>query len=218
MDRPENLSLRDKTEWIIKELRKLRRGGGGSSSETNPGLGAVAYNNDYNSLSNKPDLNLKADKGLNIKITTPSSYVTGTLAETEVLRIEIPANSLSASDVLRIPFLIVSKIGTNGTMSIRGKLSTSPTMPSVTTDQLFQFVATPATNQYVGLDRSFVIDGGQIKGIQFAINVLSSTSNSNSTLASKAFDRTVTNYLYVSIQLLNTADQARLEGLQLTNS
>ena len=44
MDRPENLSLRDKIEWIIKELRKLKRGGGGSSSETNPGLSAVAYN------------------------------------------------------------------------------------------------------------------------------------------------------------------------------
>ena len=89
MNIPENLSLRDKIEWIIKELRKLRRGGGGSSSETdsiftaspagsitntdinnwnnkldaetNPGLSAVAYNNDYNSLSNKPDLSLKAD-------------------------------------------------------------------------------------------------------------------------------------------------------------
>ena len=61
MDRPENLSLRDKIEWIIKELRKLKRGGGGSSPETNPGLGAVAYNIDYNSLSNKPDLSLKAD-------------------------------------------------------------------------------------------------------------------------------------------------------------
>ena len=61
MDRPENLSLRDKIEWIIKELRKLKRGCGGSSPETNPGLGAVTYNNDYNSLSNKPDLSLKAD-------------------------------------------------------------------------------------------------------------------------------------------------------------
>ena len=61
MDRPENLSLRDKIEWIIEELRKLRRGGGGSSSETNLGLSAVTYNNDYNSLSNKPDLSLKAD-------------------------------------------------------------------------------------------------------------------------------------------------------------
>lgn len=58
MNRPENLSLRDKIEWIIKELREFKRGGGGSSSETNPGLGAVT---DYNSLSNKPDLSLKAD-------------------------------------------------------------------------------------------------------------------------------------------------------------
>lgn len=61
MDSPNNLSLRDKIEWIIKELRKLRRGGGESSSERNPGLSAVAYDNDYNSLSNKPDLSLKAD-------------------------------------------------------------------------------------------------------------------------------------------------------------
>ena len=34
--------------------------------------------------------------------------------------------------------------------------------------------------------------------------------------STKAFDRTVTNYLYVSIELVNTADQARLEGIQLT--
>ena len=37
MDSPNNLSLRDKIEWIIKELKKLRRGGGGSSGpETDP--------------------------------------------------------------------------------------------------------------------------------------------------------------------------------------
>lgn len=76
MDRPENLSLRDKIEWIIEELRKLRRGGGGSSSETNPGLSAVAYNNDYNSLSNKPDLSLKADlENGKIPATQLPSYV-----------------------------------------------------------------------------------------------------------------------------------------------
>lgn len=37
MDSPNNLSLRDKIEWIIKELKKLRRGGGGSGgAETDP--------------------------------------------------------------------------------------------------------------------------------------------------------------------------------------
>ena len=342
MGRPENLSLRDKIEWIIEELRKLRRGGGGSSSETNPGLSAVAYNNDYNSLSNKPDLslkadlengkipatqlpsyvddvleyanlasfpatgesgkiyialdtnltyrwggssyvvmssslalgetsstayrgdrgkiaydhsqttgnphgttktdiglgnvdntsdankpistatqnalNLKADKGLNIKITTPSKWVTGTVAETEVLRIEIPANSLSDSDVLRIPFLMINKLGTNGTIQIKGKLSTSPTMPSGITDQLFQTAIVAATNQFIGLDRSFIIDDGKIKGFPSGIPSYTSSTISSSPILQKPFDRTVTNYLYISITLGNTADQARLEGLQLTNS
>ena len=217
----ESTAYRGDRGKIAYDHSQITSGNPHGTTKNDIGLGNVDNTSDVNkpiSLATQNALNLKANKGLNIKITTPSNLVTGTLAETEVLRIEIPANSLSASDVLRIPFLIVSKIGTNGTMSIRGKLSTSPTMPSVTTDQLFQFLALPATNQYVGLDRSFVIDGGQIKGIHFAINVLSSISNSNSPLASKAFDRTVTNYLYVSIQLFNTADQARLEGMQLTNS
>lgn len=85
MDRPENLSVRDKIEWIIKELRKLRRGGGGSSSETNPGLSAVAYNNDYNSLSNKPDLSLKADlENGKIPATQLPSYVDDVLEFTNL--------------------------------------------------------------------------------------------------------------------------------------
>lgn len=52
----------------------------------------------------------KPDKDLNIKITTPSSYVTGTTSETEVLRIEIPPNTLSANDILTISTIMVDKI------------------------------------------------------------------------------------------------------------
>ena len=40
MNRPENLSLRDKIEWIIKELKKLRRGGGGSGGAESVVAGA----------------------------------------------------------------------------------------------------------------------------------------------------------------------------------
>ena len=159
-----------------------------------------------------------APKAFNVKVTTPSSYVTGTLAETEVLRIEIPANSISDNSFLNMPILFISKLGTNGNISIRGKLSTLPTMPSGATDQIFQFLGLTATNQYVGLDRKFIIESGQIKGFPFSINSPANSINSNGQFSFKSFDRTVTNYLYVSIQLFNTADQARLEGLQLTNS
>ena len=154
----------------------------------------------------------------NVKVTNPSSWVTGTMSETEVLRIEIPANSLSDSDVLRIPFLMINKVGTAGTIFIRGKLSTSATMPSGTTDQLFQTPSIAATNQYVGLDRQFIIGGGQIKGYPFTSGGYSGISINSNQIASKAFDRTVTNYLYIAITLGNSADQARLEGIQITNS
>ena len=66
---------------------------------------------------------LYAPKSFNLKVTTPSSYVTGTLAETEVLRIEIPANSISDNSFLNMPILFINKLGTNGTIFIRGILS-----------------------------------------------------------------------------------------------
>ena len=161
---------------------------------------------------------LYTQKSFNIKITTPSSWVTGTMSETEVLRIEIPANSISDNSFLNMPILFINKLGTNGTIFIRGKLSTSATMPSGTTDQLFQSAIIAATNQYAGLDRIFLIDSGAIKSFPFAIPSYSASGASANNIYPKAFDRTVTNYLYISIALSNSADQARLEGMQLTNS
>ena len=159
-----------------------------------------------------------APKSLNVKITTPSSWVTGTTSETEVLRIEIPANSISENSFLNMPILFINKVGTNGTLFIKGKLSTSPTMPSGSTDQLFQSNIIAATNQYAGLDRIFLIDSGAIKGFPSGYPSYSASSIASGPINSKPFDRTVTNYLYISITLANSADQARLEGIQLTNS
>ena len=161
---------------------------------------------------------LYAPKSFNVKVTTPSSYVTGTLAETEVLRIEIPANSISDNSFLNMPILYLSKIGTNGNMNLKGKLSTSPTMPSGTTDIIFGYTNIPATNISFGMDRMYIISDGLIKGFPFGTSSYASSNSNPGSFSSKPFDRTVTNYLYISIQLGNTADQARLEGLQLTNS
>ena len=117
-----------------------------------------------------------------------------------------------------MPILFFSKIGTNGAMNIRGKLSTSPTMPTGTTDVIFGYTNLSATNLSLGMDRMYIISGGLIKGFPFLLSPVSSSAGGTVSFASKPFDRTVTNYLYVSIQLGNTADQARLEGIQLTNS
>ena len=162
--------------------------------------------------------NIYAPKSFNLKVTTPTSWVTGTTAETEVLRIEIPANSINDNSFFNMPILYISKIGTNGNMHLKGKLSTSPTMPSGTTDVIFGFTNIAPTNISFGMDRMYIISDGLIKGFPFQISSYSSSNANTISFSSKPFDRTVTNYLYVSIQLVNSADQARLEGLQLTNS
>ena len=161
---------------------------------------------------------LYAPKPFNVKITTPSSWVTGTMSETEVLRIEIPANSLSASDVLRIPYLSISKLG-SVIVQIRIKLSTSPNMPTGNTDQIAQYLNPPATSKYIGMIRTYKIYDGQIWGYPFTENAISDiATNVNNGLSSKSFNRSETNYLYVSLKLGDSADQARLEGIQITNS
>ena len=103
-------------------------------------------------------------------------------------------------------------------MNIKGKLSTSPTMPSGSTDQIFGYTNIGATNLSFGMDRMYIVSDGLIKGYPFQVSSYSSSNANTSSFSSKAFNRTVTNYLYVSIELVNTADQARLEGIQLTNS
>ncbi len=164
------------------------------------------------------ELERQQNKAFNVKITTPSSWVTGTMSETEVLRIVIPANSISDNSFLNMPILYLNKIGANGYMNIKGKLSTSPTMPSGTTDQIFNYSNIAATNLSFGMDRMYIVSDGLIKGFPFTVSSYSSSSANINSFGSKPFDRTVINYLYVSIQLANSSDQARLEGIQLTNS
>ena len=163
--------------------------------------------------------NIYTPKSLNIKVTTPSSWVIGTMTETEVLRIEIPANSISDNSFLKMPILYLSKIGTNGIVQIRIKLSTSPTMPTGTTDQIAQYANTPATSKFIGMTRTYKIYDGQIWGFPFTDNGISDiTTNVNNGLSSKPFNRSETNYLYISLKFSDSNDQARFEGIQITNS
>ena len=164
------------------------------------------------------ELEREKNKPFNIKVTTPSSWVTGTTSETEVLRIEIPANSLSASDVLKLPYLHISKLG-SVSVQIRIKLSTSPTMPSGTTDQIAQYINPPAASKFIGMTRTYKIYDGQTWGFPFTENAISDiATNINNGLSSKPLNRSETNYLYVSLKLGDSADQSRLEGIQITNS
>jgi hypothetical protein len=146
-----------------------------------------------------------------------STGVTGTLSETEVLKVTIPANTFSANDFLKFQATI-SKIGILGACTFRIKLTSSSTMPSGTTNTIATF-SLGTTNLLLNFSRtSHRIRSGNIFGYLF-------TNNNNahdfiasgSAQSSQAFDVTIENYLYVSLINGSIADTTYLEGITITN-
>jgi len=150
------------------------------------------------------------------KQTTPSAPVTGTLTETQVYALTIPANSFSADDKFVLDNLIVSKTGTAGTATIRIKLSTSSTMPAGTTDRIGN-PQSAAANLSANFGRKYNINGGVIIGRSFAAGAATSEYFDVNTNTSKSFDPTVTNYLYISVILGDIADSVTVHGYTLKN-
>jgi hypothetical protein len=152
----------------------------------------------------------------NVKITTPSSIVSGTTSETQVLKLEIPPYSFAANDVLNIPILIISKVGTGASYVLRVKLSELSTMPVGTGTQTIAFMSIGNTNIFTKLSRNFIINGGFLKGYPLSNNA-ADVANSTSSLREQAFDHTITNYLYVSVAPAFAGDTFQLIGLQINN-
>lgn len=150
-----------------------------------------------------------------IKITSSSSAVTGTVAETQVLKVEIPANSLTLNEIINMPLLIMSKTGTAGTCEIRVKISTASTMPSGNTDAIARY-SSGASNLFAKIQRDFIIDNGTIKVYPLSSNLIDNTTSAVAILT-KAFDPTIVNYLYVSLQQSAAGDSSVLQGFYLTN-
>ena len=148
------------------------------------------------------------------KTSTPVS-VTGTTAKTEVYRVEILANTLSANDILDLD-IVTTKSGALGTQNIMLQMSTSATIPATTTDRIATYTSGTAV-QWIGFQRFFWIDGGNINGFSFSTSSVTDIANINTSFDSKAFDHTVTNYLYVSITNSNSGDTSVFRSLKLTN-
>jgi hypothetical protein len=146
--------------------------------------------------------------------TTSSSTLTGTLTETQLLQVTIPANTFSSSDLLKFSADFV-KIGTLGTATIKIKISTSATMPAGGGAQVatMQMGTTILFSPY---SRRFSIKSGNIVGY---VNTGSSISEiqTSAAISSQAFDPTVTNYFYVSGTLSNILDSVYMNSIQIIN-
>ena len=151
----------------------------------------------------------------NYKNTTPSSTLTGTLTETQLLQVTIPANTFSASDLLKIRSVFV-KTGTTGNVNIRYRISNSNTM-STSSGQVATYTSVNSYNYIAFVRELFSIRGGNLYGLPFTAANQTDTGASNNTLSSMAIDVTQPIYVYVSAQLSSTTDSVYLNNIQITN-
>jgi hypothetical protein len=146
--------------------------------------------------------------------TTSSSTLTGTLTETQLLQVTIPANTFSSSDLLKFNADFV-KTGVLGIATLKIKISTSATMPSGGGGQIAS-MQMGTTILYSPYSRRFTLKGGNVVGFPFTGNSISDIQ-SGATISTQAFDPTVTNYFYVSVTLANILDSVYMNSIQITN-
>jgi nitrogen fixation protein len=167
------------------------------------------------------------DTGLNLKLTAPKfrqrnitkQTVSGTTALVELWKITIPANTFSSTDIIKIPFFRCTKTTSVGLFDMIIKMSTSSTIPSGTTDDIARFRSSAVNSLWLNVQRSaFIISGGNIEGFnKDVLNTYSDYLSSGSARTSKAFDTTVTNYLYFAVQPASASDTIIFEGAEATN-
>ena len=151
--------------------------------------------------------------------STPTSALTGTTTETQMLQIALPTGTFSLTDFLKLQFQIVKTTGVS-TCTWRVKLSTSATLPSGNTDRIWTFTdGSGARTQR--LAKTFWQNGGNLTGVEFSTSSATDIINittAGSLLSTMAFNNVTTQYyLYISAQLTNSADSVYLAMYELTN-
>jgi hypothetical protein len=151
-----------------------------------------------------------------VKSATISSAVTGTVDETQVYRILIPAGTLSAGDLLRIQFRIVKTGGSTPTFKM--KIATSTTMPSGTTGQIaLGGVGGGSGNRFYPFKREFSFDGTYLRSVIVTTNQMSDDTASNGFYTQTAFNKNIDNHLFLSIQPASSTDNLAVIDYYVTN-
>ena len=150
-----------------------------------------------------------------IKNTTAGSTITGTTAEVPTIALGtlIPANTFTANDIMRISSFLAEKTGVVGTLTMRIKVGTTATFGSATTIATY---TTGATELWcIMLRNSITLRGGNLRFLSGSRPTdMTATSNAIGTLA---FDPTIDNYLFTSLQLSNAGDSVFQSNLLVTN-
>jgi hypothetical protein len=150
-----------------------------------------------------------------VKDAVPTTPITGTLTETILNSYLIPENTFSASDMMKIPYFEVNKVGALGGGVIRIYINTSNTLTGAVQIARYNLIS---TNLYVKMARQFNINSGILTGLSFT-----GTGNLNDLTAfgqihsSTSFNETVDNYIIITAAISSTSDSIQQRGFCVTN-
>jgi hypothetical protein len=206
-----------------------RVSGGGSDIDdlsTSQVRTMLSINNvDNTSDANKPvstatqtALDLKADKSstpnIVIRNITPSTALTGTTIETQItsFNFTIPANTFSASDILKIETIAWEKSGTANASTCRIKLSNTNNYAGASNVLI---LAASAGNINMRGTRTYKIAGGNLKGFMSssANGIFNDNTLSSVAVSTLALDVTQPIYGFVSLTNSSSADSTIVNEL-----
>ena len=148
---------------------------------------------------------------------TASTAHTGTTIETQItsFAFQIPANTLSATDILRIQDIAWEKTGVANSSAVRIKINSTNNYATATTIATF---SASAANTYARGCRTFKIVGGNLKGVlSTTTGIFNDFTLTNVGWTNTAIDVTNIIYGFVSVQLTNAADSVVIDELVITN-
>jgi hypothetical protein len=163
-------------------------------------------------------LNLKADKSstpnIVIRNITPSTALTGTTIETQItsFNFTIPANTFSASDILKVETIAWEKSGTANASTCRIKLSNTNNYAGASNVLI---LAASAGNINMRGTRTYKIAGGNLKGFMSssANGIFNDNTLSSVAVSTLALDVTQPIYGFVSLTNSSSADSTIVNEL-----
>jgi hypothetical protein len=148
------------------------------------------------------------------KLATPTSANTGTTSKVLMASSLVSANTLSTSDVLRLVTLLSEKTVFTNTTTTRLEINTSASLSGSTVLATSQITG---VNNFQNMNRGFVINGGNIKGLLGTASAPSDVLQSTVGYSSNAIDVTNDFYLLISHQHNTASDSSIVVGAELVS-
>ena len=150
-----------------------------------------------------------------VKDCALGSTVTGVTTETLTGTYLIPANTLSATDILKIMAFTAEKTGTAGTATMRVKVGSTNVFSSATTIATYTISGTNLSATVVR--NSLTIRSSNIRALAPTSSNLSDIVVTNAGFTNVAFNPAVDNYIFTSLQLTVGTDSVFQSNFIVTN-